>query len=105
MDKLSVEIILQIAQNVDLSDIHHWAITSRRYHYYLGNELYIRALSHVQKYNAVYYLTCAALLNCPSSESFKALLAGTDVADINQKRINFLELLDTGVISVNIMEG
>jgi ankyrin repeat protein len=91
MDQLPLEILIHIAQYVDLSDMFCWMRIATRYHTALKDELCTKALDLDQKTGWPYFVVRAALLN-RVSDSFKALLQGTKIEDINSANVDVKEI-------------
>ena len=92
MDDLSLELLTRIAQLVGLEDLGCWVLTAKRYNSSLSGELYARGLRIDRQRGWPYHLLRATLLD-HDSNAFRALLAGTDIQDINKTNINVINNL------------
>ena len=83
MNEVSLEILVTIAQHVELADLCHWMLTAKKYKFALEEELYAKALSLDLQRGWPCHLVRVTLQN-QTTNAFKALLQGTSVKDINK---------------------
>ena len=83
MNEVSLEILVTIAQHVELADLCHWMLTAKKYKFTLEEELYAKALALDLERGWPYHLVRVTLQN-QTTNAFKALLQGTSVKDINK---------------------
>jgi ankyrin repeat protein len=87
MNELSLEMLISIAQYLELADLCRWVLTAKKYRFALKDELCAKALSVDLKRGWPYHLVRAALLN-QATNPLPALVQGTSVDSINKANID-----------------
>jgi hypothetical protein len=86
-DKVHLDILFYLAQELDLESTYSWILTARRFHFFLLSRLYSQAIvASNQRYGWPFYLVRACVLN--NILSFNSMLKMTPLACINEANID-----------------